>query len=192
MFTTEMIQLFAVVLGRDSDRVSEALLREGIMQFIDISEVETEKSDNFSAARPKTSLMEISDLRKRIEGFLYTGNIVPSAPKETDLVNRKSVDIEKEKSHLDKIAGERDSLRERQRTLQQEIMKLEDILRQVDRYGLGLAEVTLPAKHSFIAVQIGKLPASNVEQLENGLKDLPSLNISMGLENDIAHQLLIQ
>jgi V/A-type H+-transporting ATPase subunit I len=191
MFTTEMIQLFAVVLGRDSDRVSEALLREGVMQFIDISEVEIEKPDNLSAARPKTSLMEISDLRKRIEGFLYTGDIVPSAPKETDLTNRKSVDIEKEKSHLDKIAGERESLRERQRILQQEIMKLEDIRRQVERYGLGLADVTLPSKHSFISMQIGKLPASNVEQLEESLKDLPSLNISMGLENDIAHQLLI-
>jgi V/A-type H+-transporting ATPase subunit I len=191
MFTTEMIQLFAVVLGRDSERVTEALLREGLMQFIDISEVEVEKPDHLSTPRPKTSLAEISDLRKRIEGFLYAGDIIPSAPKETDLANRRSVDIEKEKNHLDQIASERDGLRERQRTLQQEIMKLEDIRRQVERYGLGLADVTLPAKHSFISMQIGKLPLSNVEQLENGLRDLPSLNISMGREKDTAHQLLI-
>jgi V/A-type H+-transporting ATPase subunit I len=191
MFTTEMIQLFAVVLGRDCERVTETLLREGLMQFINISEVEGEKTDHLSAVKPKISLTEISDLRKRIEGFLYAGDIVPSAPKETDLMNRKPVDIEKEKNHLDQIAGERESLRERQRTLQQEILKLEDIRRQVERYGIGLADVTLPARHSFISMQIGKLPVSKAEQFENELKDLPSLNISMGREKEMSHQLLI-
>ena len=191
MFTTEMIQLFAVVLGRDCERVTETLLREGLMQFINISEVEGEKTDHLSAVKPKISLTEISDLRKRIEGFLYAGDVVPPAPKETDLMNRKPVDIEKEKNHLDQIAGERESLRERQRTLQQEILKLEDIRRQVERYGIGLADVTLPARHSFISMQIGKLPVSKAEQFENELKDLPSLNISMGLEKDMSHQLLI-
>ncbi|MEJ2703515.1 MAG: V-type ATPase 116kDa subunit family protein [Sedimentisphaerales bacterium] len=191
MFTTEMVQLFAVVLGKDSDRVSEALLREGVMQFIDISEIEVQKPDHLPAAKAKISLAEISELRKRIEGFLYAGGIVPSAPKETDLLNRKSIDVEKERSHVDQIDGERESLRERQRTLQQELLKLEDIRRQVERYGTGLVDVAVPARHSFISMQIGKLPASNVEQFEDGLKDLPSLNISMGQETDVAHQLLI-
>ena len=69
MFTTEMIQLFAVVLARDSERVTEALLREGLMQFINISEVESEKTSDLSTVKPKISLANISDLRKRIEGF---------------------------------------------------------------------------------------------------------------------------
>ncbi len=191
MFTTEMIQLFAVVLARDSERVTEALLREGVMQFIDISEFEGQTPDNLSSVKPKVSLTEISDLRKRIEGFLYAGDIIPSAPKETDLTNRKPVDIEKEKSHLDLIASERDSIREKQRTLQQEILKLEDIQRQVERYGIGLADVTIPAKHSLISMQIGKVPISKVDLLENELKDLPSLNITMSREKDTSHQLLI-
>jgi len=111
--------------------------------------------------------------------------------KETDLIHRKPVDIEKEKRHLDQIAGERDSIRERQRTIQQEILKLEDIRRQVERYGIGLVDVALPAKHSLISMQIGKLPTSKVELFENELKDLPSLNIDMGREKDMSHQLLI-
>lgn len=191
MFTTEMIQLFAVVLARDSERVTEALLREGLMQFIDISEVEGQKPDDLSTVKPKIALTDISDLRKQIEGFLHAGGIVPSAPKETDLMNRQPANIDKEKNHLDAIAGERESLRERQRTLQQEIMKLEDVRRQVERYGIGLADVTLPAKHSLISMQIGKLPLSNVEPFESGLKDFPSVNISMGREKDTVHQLLI-
>jgi V/A-type H+-transporting ATPase subunit I len=40
-------------------------------------------------------------------------------------------------------------------------------------------------------MQIGKLPALNVKQLEGGLRDLPSLNIPMGQEDNMAHHLLI-
>ena len=191
MFTTEMIQLFAVVLGRDCEPVTEALLREGVMQFINISELDSDKPDSLSAVKSQVSLTEISDLRKRIEGFLHSGGIIPSPPSETNLNNRVGIDVERESIRLDKMAGERDSIRERQRTIQQEILKLEDIKRQIELYGIGISDVTLPAKHSFISMQIGKFPASNVGQLEDELKDLPSLNIAMGRENDMAHHLLI-
>lgn len=191
IFTTEMIQLFAVVLGKDCERVTETLLREGVMQFINISELEGEKPESLSEIKSEISLTEISDLRKRIEGLLHTGGIIPSKPKETDLNNRISVNIEKEKARLDKISGERESIRERQRTIQQEILKLEDIRRQVELYGVGLSDVTLPSKHSFVSMQVGKLPVLNVKQLEDGLRGLPSLNIAMGQEKDVAHHLLI-
>jgi hypothetical protein len=100
MFTSEMIQIFAVVLGKDSRRVTEAVLSEGVMQFINISEVDGEKPDNQSDAKLKASLSEISDMRKRIEVFLHTGGMIPSAPSETDLANRISVNIEKRNSIL--------------------------------------------------------------------------------------------
>ena len=191
IFTTEMIQLFAVVLAKDCEPVTEALLREGVMQFINISELEGEEPESLSEIKSEISLTEMSDLRKRIEGFLYTGGVIPSAPRETDLNNRTAVNIERETARLDKMAGERDSIRERQRVLQQEILKLGDIRRQVELYGIGISDITLPAKHSFISMQIGRLPASNVRQLEEALRDLPSLNIAMGQEGDMAHHLLI-
>jgi len=191
MFTTKMIQLFAVVLGKDRDRVTEALLREGVMQFIDISDFEGEKPKNLSTVKPQVSLAEISDMRKRVEGILHTGGIIPSVPHKTDLNNRIPVDIEKEKNRLDKMDSERKSIRERQRTIQQEILKLEDIRRQVELYGIGLSGIELPTKHSFISMQIGKVPVLNVKQLEDGLREFPSLNIELGQENDMAHYLLI-
>ena len=191
IFTTEMIQLFAVVLGRDREPVTEALLREGVMQFINISELEDEKSDGISEVKSDVSLTEIADMRKRVESFLYTGGIVPPRPNEADLNGRTAVDLKKQTDHLDKMEAERNSVRERQRTIQQEILKLEDIKRQVELYGIGISDVTLPAKHSFISMQIGKLPVRNVRQLEDDLKNLPSVNIPMGQEDDMAHHLLI-
>lgn len=191
IFTTEMIQLFAVVLGRDREPVADALLREGVMQFINISELGGEGSGSLAEVKSELSLAEITDLRKRVEGFLYTGGITPSPPEEKDLHGRLPVDVKKENAHLDKVSSERDSIRERQRTIQQEILKLEDIKRQVELYGLGISDVALPEKHSFISMQIGKLPAANVRQLEDDLKDLPSVSIPMGREGDMEHYLLI-
>jgi len=191
MFTTRMTQLFAVVLGKDCEQVTEALLGEGVMQFVGMSEFEGEKPGNISTVKPKVPLMEISELRKRTEGLLHSGGIIPSAPRETHLNNRVPVAIEKEKGWLDKIASERDSIRERQRAIQQEILKLEDIKRQVDLYGTGLSDAALPARHSFISMQIGKLPLSNVKQLEDALKAFPSLNVALGQESDMSHRLLI-
>lgn len=191
MFTSQMIQLFAIALGKDSQRVTEALLREGVLQFINVSEVDSEKTGNLSEAKPVGSLTDITDLRRRIEGFLHAGGIIPSAPSETDLINRGSVDIENEKKHLDKIAAEREGLRERQRSIQQEILKLEDIRKQVGLYGIGLSDIPLAGKHSFISMQTGNIPILNTKQLEEDLRDIPSLNIALGKEQDIAHYLLI-
>jgi len=191
MFTTKMTQLFAVVLGKDSQLVTEVLLREGCMQFVKTSEIVNEEFKDKPVAKTQACLEDVSDLRKRIESFLHKGGIIPETPNQVDLLNRVPVDVEKENEHLDQIAAKRESFRERQRAINQEILKLEDIRRQLELYGKTIADIKLPAKQSLISVQIGKLPASNVSQMENSLKDMVSLSIPLGMEGDIAHYLLI-
>lgn len=191
MFTTQMTQLFAVVLGKDRERVTETLLREGVMQFIHTTEFDTGGGEDLSTVKPTETLSDIVDLRRRIEGFLHTIGIVPTSPREEDLSRREAVKFEQETQRLDKIDGERDSIRERQRSLQQEILKLEDIQRQVKLYGLGLEGVKLPNKQSILSMQTGKLPASQGKQLSAALKGLPALGIEIGVEGDVAHYLLI-
>jgi len=191
MFTTRMVQLFAVVPGKDCERVTEALLREGVMQFINVSELEREQPGKVSNLKPEVSLADISDLRKRLEGFLHAGGIIPSAPSEADLKNRVRVDVELEKGRLDRVTQERESIRERQRTIQQEILNIEDIKRQIELYGKGLSGVTLASKYSLVSMEVGKLLVSNVGQLEEGLKGLPALSIALGQKNDVSYHLLI-
>jgi V/A-type H+-transporting ATPase subunit I len=191
MFTTPMVQLFAVVLQRDSERVTEALLREGVMQFISTSEIADGRLRSRPSAPTKASLTEITDLRRRTEGLLHAVGVVPSAPSEADLDNRTTIDIEKENARLDTIESNRAGARERQRVIQQEILKLEDIRRQVALYGADLPGVAQSAKHSFIAIQIGRVPAANVRKLETELKDFPSLPVAMGRDGDMAHYVLI-
>jgi hypothetical protein len=61
--------------------------------------------------------------------MLHAAEIVPPPPQEADLNCRVSVDLEKENQRLDVIEGERESIRERQRAIQREILKLEDLRR---------------------------------------------------------------
>ncbi len=191
MFTTEMVQLFAVVLKKDSEPVTEALLREGVMQFINTSEISDGQLRPRSATQPKASLTDITDLRRRTEGLLHAAGIVPSPPSEADLDQRAEVDIQKENAHLDAIEAKRAGIRERQRAIQQEILKLEDIRRQVALYGTDLPEVARSARHPLIAIQIGRFPAANVKRFEGALKGLPALPVSMGHEDDTVHYVLI-
>ena len=192
IFTSRMAQLFAVVLRKDGERVTEALLREGVMQFISTSEIGADALAVTSAPPgSQASVTELSDLRKRTEGLLHTVGIIPSPPTRTELKNRVAVDLEKEKSWLNRLDNERAAIRDKQRAIQQEILKLEDLRRRVGLYGAGLADVAASAPHSFIAMQTGKIPASHVARFEEGLKDLPSVSLPVGQERDAIHYLLI-
>lgn len=191
MFTTPMVQLFAVVLQKDAERVTEALLREGVMQFISTSEFEEGQLRGRPVAQSGVSLGDITDLRRRTEGLLRTVGVMPAAPSEADLEKRAAVDIRKENARLDGIETKRAGTRERQRAIQQEILKLEDIQRQVALYGTDLPDMSRSSRHSFIAMQIGRLPAANVKRFEDALKGLPSLAVVMGHDGDMAHYVLI-
>ncbi|MBP7051667.1 MAG: hypothetical protein KBE65_11680 [Phycisphaerae bacterium] len=192
IFTSRMTQLFAVVLQKDAERVTESLLGEGVMQFISTSEIgEPAQHAAPVVAGVQASLTEISDLRKRIEGLLHTVGVIPSPPSQTDLTRRVAVDLEKEKGLLTRIDTERTAIRERQRELQQEVLKLEDIRRQMVLYGAGLSDITASAPRSFIAMQTGKIAGSNASRFEEGLREFPSVSIPVGRERDSVHYLLI-
>jgi len=186
-----MTQLFAIVLEKDSRRVTEAILREGIMHFISTTEFNAEGMKNLSTVQPETSLGQVSDLRKRIEGFLHSADIVPKMPREYDFNNHIRIDIKKESELLDKIEAKREGIRDKQRVLNQKILELEDIRRQLQIYGSGLSGIAIPSQQSRLSIKTGQLPASNINQLDDSLKEKPVLNIKLRQENDVAHNIIV-
>lgn len=191
ILTSAMTQLFAVVLRRDKERVTETLLREGVLQFLSTSELDIEPRPRLSDAPSDAPLAELSEMRKRIEGILHTVGSVPPTPQEADLQKRAAVNLAKEAERLDRIDGERESIRERQRALQQEILKLEDLRRQVNLYGVDLGGLQVPARQSMLAMQTGRLPASNAKRFEESLKGLPALHMALGQQDGMVHYLLL-
>ncbi len=186
-----MTQLFALVLEKDSRRVTEAILREGVMHFISATEFDAEGIKNLSTVQPEASLGQVSDLRNRIEGFLHSAGIVPKMPREYDFNKHILIDIKKENELLDKIEAEREGIREKQRVLNQRILELENIRRQLQIYGSGLSGISIPSQQSMLSIKTGQLPASNIKQLDDSLKEKPVLNIKLEQKNDVVHNIII-
>ncbi len=191
MFTTKMIKLFAVLLNRDAEAVTEELLREGVMQFVSISPVDGTPSEHLNDVDIQTSLSEIKELRKRIEGLLHPIGVFPAPPTAVDLQDRGPIAIDEEKAALDRIIEKREIIRERQRSLQQEILNLEDIKRQVAIYGLGISDMPLHAHHTFLDLQIGTVPTANLKPLHTDMHGIPSVIIPIGDDDGLSHLLVI-
>jgi len=191
MFTTPMIKLVAIVLERDREKVAEALLAEGVMQFITISELEKTVLESFNKTAPQLSLETISETRRAIEDLLHTAGIYPDAPKEINLHNRKIVRVEEVKKRVDSIHREREQIRERQRVVQQELLRLEDIKKQIALYGLDFSAEALISSHYFIVMYIGKLPSKNLPALIDEMKNIPSVNLPLSTSEDFTNVLSI-
>jgi len=124
MFTSRMVKLLAVVLEDYTDSVTELLLKEGVIQFISITQMDIKLFEKLNEADPSHSLAKIAEMRRRIQGFLNTAGIIPEPPREMDLENRKPIDLDRESKELDRIADDLKGIRERQRAVWQNILKL--------------------------------------------------------------------
>ncbi len=67
MFTSRMVKLLAVVLEDCTDSVTELLLKEGVIQFISITEMDMELSGKLNEVDPSHSLAKIAEMRRRIQ-----------------------------------------------------------------------------------------------------------------------------
>ncbi|MCK5568396.1 MAG: hypothetical protein KAJ15_01695, partial [Spirochaetes bacterium] len=174
MFTSRMVKLLAVVLEGYTDSVTELLLKEGVMQFLSIAQMDMELSEKLNEVDPSHSVAKIAEMRRRIQGFLNTAGIVPEPPGEIDLENRKPIDLDRESKELDRIADDLNGIRERQRVVWQEILKLEDMKRQVEPSSIDYPEGVLKSPHPFISIRFGKVLSQGYESIKAEMKDLPS------------------
>jgi V/A-type H+-transporting ATPase subunit I len=196
MFTTPMMHLLAVVLKADADRVTEVLLDEGILHFMNVSELKAGWSEKMRPVEQGVSTSQISDARKRIEGLLrlvgervYADKIEPELHR--DLKTRKPLDLEAENKRLDGIVDELNRIRERQRSVQQEMTSLADILVQIRTYGFGTRAAAEARDYTFIALRIGELPSGRMETLQKELDQIPSVILPVARKEKSTQLLLI-
>ncbi|MBN1578161.1 MAG: hypothetical protein JW913_16495 [Chitinispirillaceae bacterium] len=191
MFTESMIRLFAIVLERDGEKVTEALLDIGVMQSISINAFDNAAGyrDNFGPSAE--TIMRLSDLRKRIESFLGSAAIVPHIPQSIDAARVSRRNIDEESRRLDALAAELQQFRDRQRLLQNDILKYEEIKRQIDLYGSSFSSETLRAGFSYVSLRLGSLPSGRTTALQERLRETPSVIVPVGEKEDREHLIII-
>ena len=191
MFSQQMIRLFGVVLERDREKVTETLLREGVLHFINMTTLKRDLIEKLQDIEPRVALAKVMETRQRVESFLAPHGLKTSLPEDMDFSGVKSTNIEKENRSIDELTEKMQVIRDRQHSVQQEILKFEDIRRQIEMYGVDFTQALMHSQYSFIALMIGKIRAPLLQRLNDGLRDLPCVAIPVGEERDTIHLLVV-
>ncbi len=191
MFTEPMVSLIAVVRDRDMDRVTQELLRQGVLQFIKVEEIKKDWAEKLEDVDPAVSQARIAEMRKRIEGFLVPLAIPMRMPNELDLKKRKPVNLDETENGINAVADEVQTVRDKQQKIQREIMKLENIKQKIGTYGINVSDLVFSGTYSFISIRIGKINTDRMAHFTERMETRPCVVIPLKEEKENTHLLLI-
>jgi len=173
IFTTKMTQFLAVVLDRDMEKVTEEMLRQGVIQFIGLTELFDEQKSKTVSFRPSISLSRFSEIKKRIESYLQLSESLQEINYAIDLQSRKPVDFEVTEEIFSDIEADLHGLRDRQNDILKKITKSEHVRGDLMIFRDINTEILAPARHSHITVHAGTLPVSKFEAFLSSMNATP-------------------
>ena len=179
IFTTPMRLLAAVVLDRSSEEVSRELLRLGQLEFISFRDLTAEWKDRVAPVPSDGTETRIEELRRRLEGFLRMPGTPVRLPVPS-LEDRTPLDLAAAEKALDALAAEVGAIRDRQKAVQEDVLRLSEMRRQLEVFDDLSKPSGLGSAYSFLAVRTGTVPSSRFPALEEELAALPSVLVPWG------------
>lgn len=190
IFTSRMVYLTAVTLQSYSDAVAGELLRLGLLHFVDITEVEPSLTRSgqtpFVPREPNASVEKSAEARRRIEAILSIGGIGRPLVGPDEVRSGAVVDASEAIDMADSIGTQIDRTREKQRALQQQINRLEDVRRHLYTDGVGSTKAVagIGQGGSFLEIKTGTIPKDRRESLEQKLALFPTVMTAVGGRDD--------
>lgn len=191
IFTEPMQQVVAVVLDHDADGVTKELLRLGLLHFVRITEVDRDIGPQVEEVTPRVAEVMITEIRRRIEGFFAMVDDQPPSGADLKVEDLQAVDLEETTKILDNLSASVQRIRDRQSARQQEILRLEDIERQLQMFGSLSEVVEARSQYSYLSIQTGSIRKVLIESFDQALSDTPSVKMEMGTQDNQALLLLI-
>ncbi len=191
IFTEQMQQVVAVVLDHDTDGVTKELLRLGLLHFVRITEVDRDIGPQVEEVTPRVAEAMITEIRRRIEGFFSMVEDQPPSGADLKVEDLQAVDLEETTKILDNLSASVQTIRDRQSARQQEILRLEDIERQLQLFGSLSEVVEARSQYSYLSIQTGSIRKLLIESFDQALSDTPSVKMEIGTQEDQALLLLI-
>lgn len=148
LFTQKMKMLTAVVLDGYSDAVVKALLEEGVMDFVHISQLDGEQASRLSSRKVDIPTGAIGDLRGRCENLMKLGGLDLPSISKSDVDSLGSLDMDACRRTLDGLSSGMAGLREEQRNLNQRLVAYDEMLSYVKE-----------KKTEYIDLRIGSISA---------------------------------
>lgn len=129
--TAKMVQLSAVVLEKHFDRVTRELLDLGQMDFISVKEVSPSLARSLREVKGVVSVSALKDLRKKIESIMAVGRIEFPSLKHAEIKPLTENGLAALSAEVASVESEMNLLRQRQQNTQADILRLEEIRKQV-------------------------------------------------------------
>ncbi len=215
--TTSMQQLIAAVLKSDMEAATEALLRVGVIDFIDVREIPADWSRRLDRLPATEDREKARELRLRLDAYFRTVGFSPRPREDVERQARRAgqgqfpadagesgtsdnsnntagtLDLNAAEREIDKLGNEFRKIRDQQKEVQDEILRLQELRRQLPsasgRQGGAAAgggrgsssgsRISAPqlakGTHSYITVHTGTLPQPQRKEFENEIGKFPSV-----------------
>jgi V/A-type H+-transporting ATPase subunit I len=175
IFMTEMKHISAVMLDQDVSNVTKELLRLGLFHFVQIGEIDDEMATKVETMAQDASSQRITEMRRRIESLLQLAGVSPQDRVKLSANDIVPIDTAASDTILDDINKRIEVLREQQKTLQTDILRLEDIKQQMDLFGGAASLVHKNPSFTFLFTRAGSIPDKNMDELVRLASEFPSV-----------------
>ena len=184
IFTTPMSYLVVVVLKEDSNNVAAELLAQGALHFVKIQDLDPSGADSLLPAKVDAELAVVKEARRRIDALLEVSELPHIVPRRMDPVEASGLDAHKINSELDGLVREMEVIRGKQKRIQQDLNRLEEIARQLSLASSGALELTDSGSGRFLAVRMGTISSDGFDRLQGDIGRYPAVATRIGMQED--------
>jgi len=184
IFTSPLSYLVGVVLKEDSDTVAAELLAQGVLHFVKIEELDPSGAGSLLPANVDGELAVVKEARRRINALLQVSEIPAIVPAPVDTADASGLDPNSVNNELDSLVREMEVIRGRQKKVQQDINRLEEVARQLPLVSSGALQLANSGSGRFLAVRMGTLSPAGYDRLQGELGRYPAVASRIGMQDD--------
>lgn len=169
--TAPMRLLVAAAPASASDAISRELLALGALDSVSVRELDATWKDKLRPDKTETTEEGAGELRKRVEGFFQLVRGAPEIRKPDTAGD--PVDLAAASRVVEEVSESIAASRERQKVLQDELLRLEEMRKQVSaRFSATAGELGKGAS-GFLSVRAGTVSRKALPRLEAELASMP-------------------
>jgi V/A-type H+-transporting ATPase subunit I len=174
-FPEKMLLINAIFLEKDADRVAETVIRQGDLQIADAGQINPwlkEMAQSYS--EEETS--QFRSRREKVENLVRSLKLTDQL-KEVQPLARDWSEIDRQ---LETISPEIESAIQQHEIYAKELHRLNELKSRYDRFpGIGRG-IQVTGGYSYLAIETGQIPETNLEILEEQLGSTLHVTLPIG------------
>jgi V/A-type H+-transporting ATPase subunit I len=180
IFTTPMSYLIAVVLKEHADRVAAGLLRSGAVHFVSTRDLDPESEAVLRSTNLGEERTAARQARLRIESLIRIAELPPLEPQLMDPTEAKPIDIAEINREMDSLVSRVQIARDKQKEIQQDINRLEEVARQLPLLQSGAVELSAGKENRYLMVRVGTVSPAEFDQFQVQISRYPAVVTRIG------------